>query len=74
MLFTGKWMELEIIMSKPGSEGQRLHVFPCMWKLDLKDKYIHKYIYDQIYIHTHTHTYIHNIHTYMERGREREKP
>jgi hypothetical protein len=42
---------------KPGSEGQRPHI-PHILKLDLKDKYIHKYIYDFIYIYTHTYIYI----------------
>jgi hypothetical protein len=29
MLFAGKWTELEnIMLSKPGSKGQRLNVFP----------------------------------------------
>jgi hypothetical protein len=43
-----KWMELEIIMlyipSKSGSEGQRSHIFPHIWKLNLKDKCINTYI------------------------------
>jgi hypothetical protein len=37
--------------SKLGSKGQRLHVFPHMWKLDLKDKCTHKYICDIYYIY-----------------------
>jgi hypothetical protein len=36
---------------KPGSEGQKSHVLPLMWKLDLKDKYAHKYMYDLIHIY-----------------------
>jgi hypothetical protein len=27
---------------KPGSERQRPHVFSHMWKIDLKDKHLHK--------------------------------
>jgi hypothetical protein len=35
MEFAGKWMGLEIItLSKPGSEGQRVHVLSHMWNLD----------------------------------------
>jgi hypothetical protein len=29
--------------SKPGSERQKLHISPHIWKLDQKDKCIHKY-------------------------------
>jgi hypothetical protein len=42
-----------IKLSTPGLEGQRSHVFPHMWRLDLKDKGIHKYIHDHIYTHVH---------------------
>jgi hypothetical protein len=37
--FSGKWMELEIIMlseNKPGSQRQILHVFAHMQNLELK--------------------------------------
>jgi hypothetical protein len=37
-----------IKLSKPGSEGQRLHDFPHMLNLDLNDKGTHKYIHDLI--------------------------
>jgi hypothetical protein len=43
-LFSGKWMELDTVIltwSKPSS-GQRLYVFPHLWKLNLIDKCIHK--------------------------------
>jgi hypothetical protein len=46
--------------SKPSSERQRSHVFFHMWKLDLKDKHIHKYIHDHIY-----HVYIQNMFVIM---------
>jgi hypothetical protein len=42
---------------KAGSEGQRPHVLPYLWKLDLKDKCIHKYIHNLIYIHTYVHAH-----------------
>jgi hypothetical protein len=49
MWFKGKWMQLEeIMLSKPGSETQRPRVFSHIWKLDLKDKHIHKNRHDQI--------------------------
>jgi hypothetical protein len=32
--------------NKPGSEGQRSHVFPHMWMLGLQDKGIPKCIHD----------------------------
>jgi hypothetical protein len=37
MLFSGKWMELEIIMLSELSHALKdeSHVFPHMWKLDL---------------------------------------
>jgi hypothetical protein len=31
--------------SKLGSEGQKSHFLP-MWKLDLRDRYLHKYKHD----------------------------
>jgi hypothetical protein len=58
MLFIGKWMELENIMLSevtPCSERQKSGVFFHMWKVDWKDKGIHKYRSDHIYI------YIQNI-------------
>jgi hypothetical protein len=55
MLFIGKWKELEVIML----EGQRLYVFPHMWKPELKDKCIHEYIYDLTNIYTYMYVCIH---------------
>jgi hypothetical protein len=40
MSFAGKWDGIREHHVKPGSEDQRSHVFPHMWKLDLKDKCI----------------------------------
>jgi hypothetical protein len=40
------------IQSKTDSERQSLHIFFRVWKLDLKDKGVHKYINDCIYIYT----------------------
>jgi hypothetical protein len=54
--FTGKWMELENFMLNKISQVQKNkgHMFfPNMWKLDLKDKCVNKYISDLIYIATH---------------------
>jgi hypothetical protein len=47
MLFAGKWVKCEIIMSREVSQAQKDkgHVFPHIWKLGLKDKCIPKYIY-----------------------------
>jgi hypothetical protein len=40
MWFEGNWMQLEdIMLSKPGSERQRPHVFSHMWKTDPKYKH-----------------------------------
>jgi hypothetical protein len=53
----GKWMELEDSMLsevKSGSERQRLHVFSQMWKIDPKDKYIHKTKHDHIQTYIRT--------------------
>jgi hypothetical protein len=36
--------DYNIYLSKPGSERQRLHIFSHLWKIDPKDKCIHKYI------------------------------
>jgi hypothetical protein len=47
-------MELENIIVSKASQGQRLHVFPHVCKLDLKDKCIHRFII----IHTYIHSYI----------------
>jgi hypothetical protein len=33
------------------AQKDKNHIFPHMWELDLKDKYIFKYIYDLIYIY-----------------------
>jgi hypothetical protein len=40
--------EHHVKQSKPGSKGQKSHVFPHTWKLNLKDKRTHKYICDLI--------------------------
>jgi hypothetical protein len=40
---------------KPGSEEQKLHIFPPMWMANLKDKCICKYICD---LHAYTHTHV----------------
>jgi hypothetical protein len=44
-------MELEIIMLNQAQKDKG-HVFLLMWKLDLSDKFIYKYINDLIYICT----------------------
>jgi hypothetical protein len=41
----GKWVKLEIMLSKSGSEVQRSRVLSHMWNLDLK-----KYRYIPIYL------------------------
>jgi hypothetical protein len=41
--------EHHVKQSKPGWEGQRLNVFPHIWKLDLKNVSKNTYM-----IHTHT--------------------
>jgi hypothetical protein len=49
--FECKWMHLEDIMLsevKPSSEKQRPHIFCQMWKIDSKDKHIHKNKHDHI--------------------------
>jgi hypothetical protein len=54
MWFEDKWMQLDDIMiSKPGSERQRPHVFSHTWKIDPKDKHTHKNKQD----HTQTQMY-----------------
>jgi hypothetical protein len=51
--------------SKPTSERQRSHIFSHMWKMDPKDKCIHKYKHDQICIYVrmniYAHTHMHNM-------------
>jgi hypothetical protein len=43
----GKWIELkDIMLNKPGSERQRPHAFSHMWKIDPKDKCMHKNKFD----------------------------
>jgi hypothetical protein len=45
MLFEGKWMQLEDIMLSEVSQAQKdkgCHVFYHQWKIDPKDKHIHK--------------------------------
>jgi hypothetical protein len=52
MIFIHKCMELENILSskvKRGSEKQRSHVFPHLWKTDLKDKHICICLYSSRY-------------------------
>jgi hypothetical protein len=39
----------QVTQSKPGSERQSSHISSHMWKLNLKDKYIHKYIRDHMF-------------------------
>jgi hypothetical protein len=52
MWFEGKWMQLEdIMLSKSGSERQRPHVFFHMWKIDQKDKHVHKNMHEHIQTH-----------------------
>jgi hypothetical protein len=46
--------------SKPGSETQRPHVFSNIWKIDPKDKHIHKNKHD------HTQTEMLNMFVIME--------
>jgi hypothetical protein len=43
----------DIILSevKPGSGTQRLHVFSHMWKIDPKDRNVHKNKHDQTQTH-----------------------
>jgi hypothetical protein len=43
--------------SKPASEGQRLHVFPLMWKLDTKDQCVYK----NPHILINTYAYVHTL-------------
>jgi hypothetical protein len=51
------WRQMDAIgghhvkWSKPGSENQRPHVFSHMWKIDPKDKQIHKNKHDNIQTH-----------------------
>jgi hypothetical protein len=51
--FAGKWMALEIIMLSEISQTQKDegHMFSVMWKIDPKDKCIHKYKCDNICIY-----------------------
>jgi hypothetical protein len=48
-----RWMnetgEHHVKQRKSGSKGQKSHVFPHMWKLDLKDTCVHKYIHVCVY-------------------------
>jgi hypothetical protein len=46
--FSGKCMELGVMLSKPGSERQRSNVLSQKWKIDPKNKCIHKYKHDHI--------------------------
>jgi hypothetical protein len=49
----GKWILLEDIMLNEVSHVQknRSHVFSHMWKIDPKDKHIHKNKHDHIQTH-----------------------
>jgi hypothetical protein len=50
--FTGKWMELEAIMWSKVSQIQKdKGCMFYMWKVDFKDKYVHRYIHVHIYIY-----------------------
>jgi hypothetical protein len=49
--FEDKWMDSEVKWSKPGSETQRPHVFSHTWKIDSKDKHIHKNNHDHVQTH-----------------------
>jgi hypothetical protein len=54
ILFTGKWIGLEIIILSEVSQVQKdkgYIFFPHVWKLYMKDKCIHKYIHDYTYIY-----------------------
>jgi hypothetical protein len=61
MSFAGKWVETgshDVKQGESGSERQRSHVSPHMWKLDLKDKCRQKYIYELILIYICIYIYI----------------
>jgi hypothetical protein len=45
-------------LSKPGSERQRLNVFSHMYRIDSKDKLVHKYKHDHINIHMCAYMYM----------------
>jgi hypothetical protein len=62
IMFTGKWMELDIMLNVVSqvSERQRLHVFSHLWKIDPKDNGIHKNKHD------HIHIYIENMFVIVE--------
>jgi hypothetical protein len=51
ILFSGRMELKNIILS---DISQRLHVFPCMWRPDLKVRCIYRYIYDHIYVYTYS--------------------
>jgi hypothetical protein len=70
MLFVGKWMELEDIMLTEISQVQKDKglMFSChMWKIDTKDKCVHKNKHDHIYI------YMQNMFVIVEPGEEGKK-
>jgi hypothetical protein len=48
-----KWMELEDIMLSEISQVQKAksHISSYMWKIDLKDKRIHKTKHDHVHIY-----------------------
>jgi hypothetical protein len=53
MWFEGKWIQMEDIMLSEVSQAQKdkVHVFSHMWKIDPKDKRIHKNKHDHIRTH-----------------------
>jgi hypothetical protein len=53
MCFEGKWMQLEHIMVSEVSQAQKDkgHIFFHKWKIDPKDKNIHKNKHDHIQTH-----------------------
>jgi hypothetical protein len=52
--------DYHVKQSKPGSERQSMPVFFHMWKIDTKDKFIHRNKHDHIYV-----IYINYIHIYV---------
>jgi hypothetical protein len=53
MWFEGKWKQLEDIIVSEVSQAQKdkiCHIFSHMWKMDPKDKHIHKNKHDHVKI------------------------
>jgi hypothetical protein len=50
--------EHQVKQSSPGSKGQRAYTFPHMWKPDIKNKCIHKYmiLYTHMYVERQSET------------------